>query len=105
MTASEALLADIADINRIQAEKGLPLVNGDMSYKKNKEVGKILKPPGKGSKSGEPFFQEETVEHKNVELPKEFVDQMQNKQGGQGKDGASNNGMDKVTKSQHGNKV
>ena len=47
-----------------------------MSYKKNKEVGKILKPPGKGSKSGEPFFQEETVEHKNVELPKEFVDKM-----------------------------
>ena len=31
MTASEALLADIADVNRIQKEKGLPLINGDVS--------------------------------------------------------------------------
>ena len=31
LTAAEALLADIEDVNRIQREKGLPLVNGDVS--------------------------------------------------------------------------
>ena len=35
-----------------------------MSYKENKEVGKILKAPGQGV--SEPFYQEETIEEKKI---------------------------------------